>query len=251
MMRPIIGITGAYCPPGTLVPRETPLYGSVGFEMLLQDMTGAVERAGGIAIGLVRLSDPEGADALLSRLDGLLLPGGGDIDPVLYGETDGGKCDRVQPEQDRFELLLAREALKRKLPVLGICRGAQILNVAAGGTLHQDLEAAGFPPHRLTGPEVCDTPRHAVLLTPEGGLREMLSAARLAVNSLHHQAIKDTGPDTVIAARAEDGVIEAIRVTGGHPFAYGVQWHPEWMPGTDIQTKIFGAFVNACRREET
>lgn len=247
-MRPLIGITGKHCPPGTLVPKETFLYGSIGLNVLSDDMAGAVEAAGGIAVRLVPLSVPEGPAELISRLDGLLLPGGGDIDPVFYGETDNGRCALVRPELDRFEICLVRLAIERKLPVLGICRGAQLLNVATGGTLFQDMEDAGLRPHSLRGPDVFDLPRHPVCLTPEGGLAALYGRTGLAVNSLHHQAVRDIGPDTVIAARAEDGVTEAIHVLNGHPFTYGVQWHPELMPGSDVQTALFTAFINACRR---
>ena len=246
-MRPIIGVAGMYSAPGTLVQAETPLYGSIGLNVLLRDMTDAVEAAGGIAVGLVPTGAPEEIPALLARLDGLLLQGGGDIDPSLYGEERDEKCGPSVPEQDRFELALVSEALRRKLPLLGICRGAQVIHVASGGTLFQDLAEAGLPEHRLAGTDVYALPGHPVLCTPEGGLRSVFGTEKLHVNSLHHQAVKSVGPRTRIEARAEDGVIEAIHVTGAHPFTYGVQWHPELMLGTEVQTKLFAAFVNACR----
>lgn len=188
-------------------------------------------------------------DTLYRVIDGLLLSGGGDLDPALYGETDHGLCRGVSRSRDEMELRLARRALDGGKPLLAICRGIQVLNVALGGSLYQDIEAQapgaerhawwpGFPRDRLS---------HDVAVAPGTHLARILETASLGVNSLHHQAIKDLAPGLVIVARAPDGVVEAVEA-GTHPFALGVQWHPEDLAAGDARhQRLFAALVDACR----
>jgi len=180
----------------------------------------AVQRSG--AVPLVLPPGPTDLDAVLDRVDAVVLTGGDmDIHPSHYGQEVSGRLDRVEPARTDLELALARVTLERGVPVLGICGGMQVLAVAAGGTLIQDL-----PPGDVAHEQPDDPaqPSHSVHLAAP--LRDWFGgAAEIRVNSTHHQAVDDPGPFDVVA-RARDGVIEAVALPD-HPFAVGVQWHPE------------------------
>jgi putative glutamine amidotransferase len=232
--RPAIGITLDFS------KRDQELFA------LRDDYVRSVEAAGGLPLVLAP-GRPDDAGELLSRVSGLMLTGGGDIDPQAYGETPHPSVERVIPERDAFELALVRQALASGLPLLAICRGQQVLNVATGGTLVQDI------PSQLPGANDHDPDSerwamaHAVNILPGTRLRAILGADTVAVNSFHHQAVKDPGRGVVVSARAEDGVIEGIEVPG-QSFAVGVQWHPEafWDRGREFQP-LFAALVEASR----
>lgn len=195
-----------------------------------------------IASGCIPLILPfapeEDAAAMLAVCDGLLLSGGEDIDPARYGEETLPACGAVSPERDAFEWALLREAERRALPVLGICRGAQILNAFYGGTLVQDIESQLSLPKALHSPGDYET-RHPVAIRPQTRLAAMLGAGKYAVNSSHHQCVKDT--HLTVAATDAHGVIEAIELPGER-FVLGVQWHPERME----DGRIFALFAAAC-----
>lgn len=202
---------------------------------------------------VIPLNLPEEAlRGIFEKLDGLCLPGGVDVDPAEYGETRHPDLGSVDAPRDRTELLLAHWALEANLPVLGICRGIQLLNVAAGGTLYQHIPAqvpaAGRHNHRLQE-SAWETPTHGVRVEPQSQLGLMVGAERLQTNSYHHQSLKDVAPGFQASAWAEDGVIEAIEHPA-KPFAVAVQWHPEGMFRTDTYARrIFEAFVAACRKD--
>ncbi len=194
----------------------------------------AVHRAGGVP-WLLPVFSPGGADEelvghYLDRIDGLLLSGGPDLAPGHFGEEPHRELGQVSPERDEVELLLARMALKRDLPLLAICRGIQVLNVAAGGTLHQDLasQIEGAIQHRQRAPRWHAS--HRVSVDSGSRLARIIRTrdSSLMVNSFHHQAVREPAPGFVICARAADGVVEAIEGEA-HAFAVGVQWHPEMM----------------------
>jgi putative glutamine amidotransferase len=206
--------------------------------------------AAGAAPLIVPLLRAEGAlRAIYATLDGLLLAGGGDVDPRLYGEEPHPKLRDVDPERDRVELLLLRWAFEDDLPVLAICRGIQVLNVAAGGTLYQDIAAqcpwAMRHNHYRSRPR--DYRAHEVNIEPGSRLFHLLGTRRLAVNSMHHQAVKDPAPGLRVSARAEDGLIEGIE-SSEHRFVVGVQWHPEALAHQDpVMQRLFDGFVEAVR----
>jgi putative glutamine amidotransferase len=211
----------------------------------------AIKGAGGIPVllpALDALNRPLG-----SFCQGLLLSGGGDFDPALFHEAAHGRLGRVDPERDRWEISLIRRACREGLPVFGICRGLQAMNVALGGSLYQDLpsqyRSAGSIPlleHNQENPghEVS----HQVRIAEDSLLFKIIGAAEIWTNSHHHQAVKDLAPGLTICARSDDGVIEGIEGTGG--FFLGVQWHPERL-STPEAVRLFTAFVQACRERKT
>jgi putative glutamine amidotransferase len=224
---------------------------SHGSPVLAQSRTyvEAVAIAGGAPV-LIPLNLDEGAlRAIYERLDGLLLAGGVDVHPRHYGEAVHEKCGEIDEARDAVELTLTRWALVEGLPFLAICRGIQVLNVAAGGTLYQDI--ASQVPGSLKHDYWPDYPRnllpHQVTVHNDSHLAAILGGTRVAVNSLHHQAVKDLAPRFRIVARADDGLIEAIE-GHDHPFALGVQWHPEELVEDAPPTRrLFEEFVSAAR----
>jgi putative glutamine amidotransferase len=233
--RPLIGITIGYS------SQDPEIFS------LRDDYVRAVEKAGGLPVVLAP-GTPQDAAALLDHLDGLLLTGGADVDPGFYGEPAHETVKRVIPERDALEIALSRAALGRDLPLLAICRGHQVLNVATGGTLIQDLPSQwkGAVDH---DPDVERwSPAHAVRILPGTRLREILGEERVAVNSFHHQAVKQPGQGVVVSAYAEDDdVVEGIEIPGRR-LAVGVQWHPEafWDKDGRFQP-LFEALVKASR----
>ena len=183
------------------------------------------------------------------EFDGLLLTGGADVDPELYGEEKKFDNVRIDRKRDNFELVLLENVMKLRLPVLGICRGVQVINVKFGGTLYQDLKSERplGPDHKQA--EGRGEPTHGVTVTdPDSRLHQFIGS-HCRVNSLHHQALKRLGRGLKITAHAEDGLIEAVELTEDYPFFLGVQWHPEEMDRPE-QRKILEEFVTRCRESE-
>ena len=187
--------------------------------------------------------------SIYKRLDGLLLPGGVDVHPSHYGEKAHPKLGGVDDELDEAELVLARWALEDGRPTLAICRGIQLINVAAGGSLYQDLPAQypGALRHAYPTPEYArDHRAHPIHVEAGTQLVAAMGTQQLEVNSRHHQAVKDLAPGFAITARAPDGVIEGIEEQDA-PFVVGVQWHPESLTANDTRMlALFEAFVKAC-----
>lgn len=208
------------------------------------DYLRALERAG----AFTWVVDParDNPTAVASACDGILLAGGADVDPVCYGATERHATVTTDPRRDEFELALACQALSQQIPVLGICRGVQVLNVAAGGTLVQDLpsERSSAPNHRVTAP--VDQIAHNVSISPGSRLASLVGDGTVPVNSRHHQAVKNVAPGFHIVAAAPDGVIEGIE-RPDLPFCVGVQWHPEnfWRSGQFAS--LFDGFIDAAR----
>jgi putative glutamine amidotransferase len=209
------------------------------------DYARAIEAAGGLPVVLAPI-DPGGVDALLGRLSGLCLPGGPDLHPQWYGDAPHPELGPTEPELDAFELALARRADALGMPILAICRGAQLLNVARGGTLHQHLPGRPVPlevAHRQAGPPERST--HPVEVERGSLLALWTGMGRLEVNSFHHQAVRRLGSDLRAVAWAPDGVVEAIEAPD-RPFVLGVQWHAEGIAGRPEQEALFTAFVEAA-----
>jgi putative glutamine amidotransferase len=208
----------------------------------------AIARAGGIPIVLPPL--PESAvSALLAPLAGVCLSGGPDLDPAAYGASPSPDLGPIEPGLDHFELAVAREADARGLPILGICRGAQALNVARGGTLHQHLPAVtdGTVDHRQTAPGWAET--HHVDVAPASRLAYVLGTQTLGANSFHHQAVDRLGGGLYAVAWAQDGTIEAIEAEGER-FVLGVQWHAETLDQPEgPHVRLFEALVRAAAEQ--
>ena len=198
----------------------------------------AVERVGGVPVILAPIP-PEALDALLDRLSGIVLSGGPDLHPAAYGQDPHPELGPTEPDLDRFEISLARRADARRLPTLGVCRGAQVLNVARGGTLHQHL-----PGHRQSEPG--DQTTHDVRLGARSAVGSLLGRTALDVNSFHHQAIDRLGDGLRVAGRSDDGVVEAIE-DPGRDFVVGVQWHAECLVDDPTHRRLFAALVDAAR----
>jgi putative glutamine amidotransferase len=209
-----------------------------------RDYDAAVRRAGATPRPL---SLADAAGSALDGVDGLLLTGGDDVNPALYGETPHPSYDVSEPGRDAFEIDLVRRALAADLPVLAICRGLQVLNVALGGTLIQDIpsEPVRLLPHDTDGPAT--TLAHTVAVTPGSCLATLVGPDDTrAVNSRHHQAVRVPGRGLVVTATSPDGVIEAAEVPAAR-FCVGVQWHPENFHSTGEFDALFEGFVRACR----
>ena len=191
-----------------------------------------------------RPSDEVGA--ILDRVDGLVLSGGGDVDPSTYGAPNERSYD-CDPVVDQWEIALLKRAEARRIPTLCICRGHQILNVAHGGTLRQEILAEGTvhaPLSGKSGEEILEA-KHPVSLTPGGLLSEIYGTTRLDVNTIHHQAIETVGDGLTVEAVSPDGIIEAVTTTSPSWWCVGVQWHPERNDGVD--TPLFETFARVAR----
>ncbi|RLE57100.1 MAG: gamma-glutamyl-gamma-aminobutyrate hydrolase family protein [Candidatus Methanomethylicota archaeon] len=236
-MKPVIGITCSYS-----WDREVYL--------IRENYVEAVVRSGGIPIILPATENAD-INKIISMIDGLLLSGGGDIDPYIYGEAPTPRLGRVDPVRDLFEIGLAKKAFEMEKPTLAICRGIQVLNVAAGGTLFQDLSSQlkNTIKHRWYSQGGYDAPpshpAHLVRISKDSKLYKIFGREILRVNSFHHQAVKRIGEKFKATAWAEDGVIEAIEYLGD-TFILGVQWHPERMINGEM-IKLFKAFIEAAK----
>jgi putative glutamine amidotransferase len=215
----------------------------------LDDYLSSVEQAGARARVLEVSESPR---KVLTEVDGLLLTGGGDIDPVLYGEDRHPLVDDAEPGRDEFELDLARRAMAADLPLLAICRGAQVLNVAAGGTLIQDIPSGVQTTLAHSIQEPKDAIAHSVQVAPGSQLERALgpvvdAAHACRVNSRHHQSVGIVGSGLLPSATASDGVVEAIEREGAS-FCVGVQWHPENFWRTGEFAPLFTSFVERARQ---
>ena len=208
-----------------------------------------VEKAGGVPIVLPFTRSRALLRRLIGRLDGLLISGGNfDIHPSYYGERPIKEIGAIKEERTEFELEMTDLALKRDLPVLGICGGAQAINVALGGSLYQDIATQAPHADQHEQGERKEIGGHKVIIARGTRLEKILQRRTVEVNTTHHQAVKDVGKGLVVNATAEDGLIEGIE-SQRHSFVLGVQWHPEVLaPRCVPQRRIFSCFVAACRR---
>ena len=207
--------------------------------------TASLRRAGAKAVW-IETDDLGKAIQEMLLCDGLLLSGGEDVNPAFYGQTATEKCGKIVPARDHAEMKMLEAFLSTGKPILGICRGEQLMNVFFGGTLHQDIAAVATSCHD-------DYPRknrgnHEVSVTRGTKLAEIMGQETFLANSLHHQAVDKVAPALILAARSEDGIVEGVEHPA-HPFCIGVQWHPEHMSAySKLQRRIFDAFVDACTK---
>ncbi|MCL5951169.1 MAG: gamma-glutamyl-gamma-aminobutyrate hydrolase family protein [Chloroflexi bacterium] len=240
-MKPLIGL-----------PTRTFVHNHFTFHALTSTYSHALELAGGLPVLIPLRLDEDTLRSILARLDGLLLAGGIDVDPQIYGETVEPFCGEIDPERDRVELYLARRALQAHVPILGMCRGIQSLNVAAGGSLYQDIAAQlpGALRHDNLPTEAPNHLAHAVDIAPESRLARALGTIHIGVNSRHHQSIKQVAPAFHVVARAPDGIIEGIEADDDR-FALAVQFHPELLVDDDARmVGIFRALVEQAEHQD-
>jgi len=228
---PVIGITGGYNEENRRLS-------------LNERYFEAVMRAGGLPVMLPQTSDEETIGALLDQIDGLLLSGGVDVHPSRYGEETLPACGTICEKRDAFELAATKLALERNMPIFGVCRGIQVLAVAMGATLFQDIESQlGLPAAQHKQGEPYDDPVHTVRFK-EGGLFERVTKTQLMpTNSMHHQSIKEAGDRLRIEGITMDGIIEAV-CSKDNEAVFGVQFHPEFLAHySDFAARLFTYFV--------
>jgi putative glutamine amidotransferase len=207
----------------------------------------AVQAAGGLPFPIPPSLTTYQIEALLPALDGVLFSGGGDFDPSCYGSLPHPQVAGVDHDRDRLELELFRQATQREIPVLGICRGLQLFNVALGGTLYEDLpdQFSQAILHDQADDHPRDYPAHPVELTVGSRLAEVLYVPNTPVNSLHHQGIRELASSLAASAYSPDNLIEAVEMPG-YPFGLAVQWHPECLPDASPMQRLFRAFLDAA-----
>lgn len=210
----------------------------------------AITRAGGIPVVLPNILEEDNIEELANKIDGLYVTGGADIDPTLFGEEPHKDLGGVTPTRDYFELTMTKKILDKGKPFMGVCRGSQILNVAAGGTLYQDIHAQtdkALLQHAQKAPRSHGS--HFVEIEEGSLLHRLTGVEKHKINSYHHQAAKDVADGFQVSGRASDGIVEAIEKKD-HPFVLGVQWHPELMLVEDDEAsmKIFKGFIEACKK---
>jgi len=241
-MQPVIGIT-------TQPKCTESASGDIASHTIAHTYTDAVVRAGGVPVLLPPVPD-EDVPAVADRLDGIVFTGGGDIEAHRYGAATHQTMKRMDFERDQFEITLTAEAHRRRLPVLAICRGLQLVNVAFGGTLIQDIPSeVGSHTHTEIGNRVWNG--HQVVTLEKGSrVARAVGTTELKVNSIHHQAVRDIAPGFKAVGWADDGVVEAIEYADGEWPLYAVQWHPEYLSNRDDPAShaLFDALVADARR---
>lgn len=234
-MQPLIGITTSF--------EENE------FAQLRRTYALSVNQAGGTPVLLAPIVDEDLAHRLADQLDGLILSGGGDVDPAFYHEDHHEKLGTVNLIRDQYEMQLVRAFLERKKPILAICRGCQLLNVVLGGTLIQDVPSYIDTQLEHDQIEERHVATHLVKIEAQTKLAEIVKAEQIEVNSFHHQSVKQLAPSCRAIAYAPDGVVEAFEVEGDS-FVLALQWHPECMLEDTYSQRIFHSFIQSCNQKE-
>ncbi|UOF92170.1 gamma-glutamyl-gamma-aminobutyrate hydrolase family protein [Fodinisporobacter ferrooxydans] len=237
MDRPFIGVTGKNFQYNT----------EIRGVFVGEGYTKGIYAAGGMPVVIPYTDEEELLDKWVNRLDGLLLTGGEDVDPAYFHESAVNGLGEVSPDRDRLEVYLARRLLQLNKPIFGICRGIQVLNVIAGGSLYQDLpRQTKAMQHSQKAPRAHLA--HDVDITSGSKLHQLLGTQTIRVNTFHHQAVKQVAPGFLISAKASDGIVEGIE-SRNHAFVLGVQWHPEnlWEKYA-VFHRLFAGFVEAAKQ---
>jgi putative glutamine amidotransferase len=245
MNKPIIGIVGniSYETEGVMIGEER-IY-------VMKPYVESVLKAGGVPVVLPIVLDKDTLKKQVEKVDGILITGGQDVNPLLYNEEPIEKQGGITPDRDWYDIEVIKYAYSLKKPILGICRGIQVMNVALGGTLYQDISQIPTAYIKHSQKAKPDLPTHTVEIKEGSRLYNILGKT-IAVNSFHHQAVKEVAEGFKIVAQSKDGVIEAIELEKEDYFVVGVQWHPELMAykGNEKMLEIFKQFVEACFKNE-
>lgn len=239
-MKPIIGI------PTHLMFIGSSPSGGKEVSYCNEDFSLAISKAGGIPLLLPSLDNKGDILNQLMLCDGILLPGGDDINPLLYGEEPSNGLGEVYAKVDEYELILTTFALSNDKPILGICRGCQLLNIALGGNVYQDLNEYPTPHLKHSQKARRHEATHTIDIVPDSLLYSLFGGS-IRVNSFHHQAINQLGKGVIATAHSKDGIIEGIQLNS-KPFVIGVQWHPEIMLSTSAtMLSLFQKFISCCK----
>lgn len=239
--RPIIGISGS------IVLENEGAFIGYRKSYASEDYINSVTLNGGLPLILPIVDEEEIIEEYINQIDGLLLTGGHDVDPYLYQEQPKDKIGKTFHQRDRFDYLLIKYALLKQIPIFGICRGFQLLNVYFGGSLYQDLSYnpdVYIKHDQIDGPEIVS---HGINLVKNTKIRDIFNCDKMRVNSFHHQILKDIAPGFIVSAYSDDGVVEAFEKED-YFFLIGVQWHPEMLhKSVKEMNKLFKAFVTASK----
>ncbi len=240
-MQPIIGITAGRETSDTNIQKIC----------LIEKYSSAIINSGGIPLIIPSGIPGTASKALINKLDGILITGGGDLETRRFNGIDHPRVYGVDLERDQMEVDLVNLAIESGKPLLGICRGIQVINVALAGDLYSDIhdQAANSLRHDWFPDYPRDLMAHEIRIKPKSLLHDILQINGMEVNSLHHQAIKTVARDLVPIAFAPDGIVEAVEYKD-HPFFLGVQWHPEWLFHLETTKLIFKTFINRTNRNE-
>lgn len=241
MKKPIIGISGS------IIKDQGGIFPGYQRAYVNNDYVRAVNKNGAIAI-ILPPGSVENAGQLIASVDGLILSGGQDVNPFSYGEEIQQKCGAIFPARDEFEFALLREAEKRRIPVLGICRGLQIMNVYRGGKLYQDISYRDMPTLRHFQLQDPPIPTHQIQIVKDSLLNKIIKKNEIVVNSFHHQLVKSVPTSLKISGMTSDGVVEAFE-DPKYEFFMGVQFHPEMLiDSVESANKIFSEMIEAANK---
>lgn len=250
-MKPIVGITVNATDEASIARGQRLALSDQTVQYVADDYVRAIEQAGAVPILIPIMTNVDNMSPLLSILDGIVFTGGSDIDPEYYDEVPKPQLGEVRTHRDAHEVALMKKVIaETTIPVLGICRGAQLLNVAKGGSLYQDIttQRPTAEEHSYFGRSPKHVPVHTVTIAPDSKLHQFVGQPELHVNSFHHQSLKDIGRDLLVVATAPDGTVEAIEHEGERSIV-AVQWHPEMMAEHDGNSaNLFHHFVTQCTR---
>jgi len=246
MKKPVIGITVNNFPAGDCMVSAGYAAPGQDFQCYATDYINFIIKAGGVPVVLPVIDDIDVAKSLWETLDGFIVTGGNDVDPDLYGERIIKEVGLLDLQRDRYEIELVKYAVGKDIPILGICRGCQVFNVAFDGSLHQDLPKDGFEHHCiLVKPR--NIASHSINVEKGTLLFDIIGKEKVGTNSFHHQAVKEPGKGLTVQAKSDDGVIESIWYSK-NKFAMATQWHPEMMYDNSDMQKIANRLVKEASK---